>query len=157
MFNITNRHQFLIITIFLGIILWLTDSLVHHFFFGQELKIIPDEANELWMRGTIVSLLILFGTYIDYHHKSVLTHEKEKLIIYQATIHSTQHILNNLLNQMQLLRMEIDSPGKYKDELTATFEECFSEGKELVQRLSSVDTLTAEDIMNSVNPEYINN
>lgn len=152
----TTKHQFLIIATSLAIILWLSDSLIHYYIFDERLELSPDEINELWMRTTITVLLVMFGRYVDYHNGIIAAHEREKLKIYQATIHSTQHILNNLLNQMQLFRMELENPGTFKDEIKDSFEECFAEGKELVQRLSSVNELTAEDILKSVDPEHIN-
>lgn len=153
--QVANKHQFFIIAIFLAIIFWMVDSMLHYYMFGESLELIPDEANELWMRIVIVSLLLLFGGYVDRHNKIVMQHERDKLQIYQATIHSTQHILNNLLNQMQLIRLEIETPGQYKDDLQETFETCFSEGKILVDRLSTVNALTPEEIMKAVNPEHI--
>lgn len=150
-----HTYQFTFIAIFLAITFWLADSILHYSMFGEEMELIPDGANELWMRIIIVTLLFIFGAYVDYHNKVVMQHERDKLQIYQATIHSTQHILNNLLNQMQLIRLEMDNPGQYKDDLKETFESCFSEGKSLVDRLSTVNALTPEEIIKAVSPDSI--
>ncbi|MDH5180561.1 MAG: hypothetical protein OEZ39_06025 [Gammaproteobacteria bacterium] len=157
MTNKTSGHQFLILGILLAVIFWMTDTLVHHIFFDEKLELIPNTINELWMRTTIIVLLIIFGAYVDHHNRILLSQEQEKLQIYKATVHSTQHILNNLLNQMQLIRLEMENPGQYKEELKKTFESCFKEGKSLVERLSTVNALTPEEIIRSVNPEHMAN
>ncbi|MDH5408925.1 MAG: hypothetical protein OEY00_09970 [Gammaproteobacteria bacterium] len=156
MTSLPRKHQFLLISLCLVIIMWLADSFIHYYAFHEELNLIPETANELWMRTVIAFLLVFFGTYVDHHNKVIMQHEAEKLEIYKATIHSTQHILNNLLNQMQLFRMELDNPGRVQQsELKETFESCFAEGKDLVKKLSSVDQLSAEKILQSVDPASI--
>lgn len=133
---------------------WLLDSTIHVLLFGEdEFEFIPSEMNELWMRSTIVILLILFGLYADKQTKLLLEKEKEKYTIFKATIKSSQHILNNLMNQMSYLKMVADEKGAFNSEDTETYKCSINEGRELVLKLSAVDELTEENIINSVYPK----
>lgn len=133
---------------------WIADSVIHKFIYQEEgFELIPLEINELWMRIVIVVILICFGIYADKHTKSIIEKEKDKRIIFEATVRSTQHILNNLLNQMQSFKMEADEINAFDDEVLQTFENTILEGKELVIKLSSVEELTEKNIIDSVYPK----
>lgn len=105
------------------------------------------------MRIVIVVLLILFGLYADYQTKSILQKEKEKRILFNATVSSTQHIVFNLLNQMQFYKIEADKSNVFDEEVNTLYEQTMKEGKELVDKLSAVDELTEENIIKSVYPQ----
>ena len=79
--------------------------------------------------------------------------EKEKRIVFDATVRSTQHILNNLLNQMQYFKMVADETNAFDDEVNEIYKNTIKEGKELVIKLSSVEELTEENIIGSVYPK----
>lgn len=79
--------------------------------------------------------------------------EKEKRIVFDATVRSTQHILNNLLNQMQYFKMVADETNAFDDEVNEIYKNTIEEGKELVIKLSSVEELTEENIIGSVYPK----
>jgi hypothetical protein len=78
--------------------------------------------------------------------------EEEKSRVFYATISATQHILNNLLNNMQLFMDELEDSHAVNDEIIKLLEKSLNEGKELVSKLSSVEDLTEESIKSSVRP-----
>lgn len=82
-----------------------------------------------------------------------LLKEKEKRVVFDATVKSTQHILNNLLNQMQYFKLVADETNAFDDEVNDIYKNTIKEGKELVINLSSVEELTAENIIGSVYPK----
>jgi PAS domain S-box-containing protein len=82
-----------------------------------------------------------------------LNEEREKRIIYTATVRSTQHILNNMLNGMQLFKMKAQKADIFDDETKAQFEYTISQGTELVKKLSAVEVLTESNIRASVYPK----
>lgn len=138
----------------LATLMWLTDSVVHKFMFGEEsFKFVPDEINELWMRTTIVVLLILFGIYADKQTKKIMEKEREKEAIYNATVVSAQHILNNLMNKIQYFKIVAEENNIYTPEVAQVYEETIQNGEDLVSKLSSVKVLTEENISNSVYPK----
>ena len=81
---------------------------LHYFVYDEPgLELIPDDFNELWMRLVIVCLIVLFGLYADAVTRKRMIQEKQlaALKTYNSMIYATHHILNNLLNQMQLFRI----------------------------------------------------
>lgn len=55
------------------------------------------------MRMLVIVLLIGIGLVGDNRADKIDAAEREKREIYVATASSTQHVLNNLLNQLQLV------------------------------------------------------
>lgn len=136
-----------------SLLYWLTDTLIHKYIYEQAFELIPSDMDELWMRSVIVILIICFGIYADKYTKSMMQKEEEKRLIYRATVVSSQHILNNLMNQMQYFKMIADKTNAFDDEVNDLYDKAINEGKELVNRLSSVKELTEQNIIDAVYPE----
>lgn len=146
-----SKHNFFYKSILLSIIYWFIESIIHRVIFSEDkFEFIPSDINEFWMRIVIVVLLILFGRYADYQTKSILQKEKEKRIIFHATLSSAQHIINNLLNQMQYFKMKADESSVFDDEVNEMYNHSMKEGKELFDKLCSVEELTENNISDSV-------
>ena len=79
--------------------------------------------------------------------------EKEKEKIYQATIHGAQHITNNLLNQLQLVKLEIKNHPKFNNEISSMFGEMLTEANTLMEELSTVDKIDDTTIRQSIHPK----
>ncbi len=79
--------------------------------------------------------------------------ESEKENIYKATIMGTQHILNNLLNQLTLIDIEIAKTPDFDREVATKFNLIRTHAKELVERLCSVDQIDVEEIKKAVLPK----
>ncbi|MDH5764658.1 MAG: hypothetical protein OEZ38_01485 [Gammaproteobacteria bacterium] len=143
------------IAILFSIIFWLSDSIIHNYIIGEEFELIPTDLNELVMRAFIVFVLILFGLYADYSSKILLRKEAEKHEIYKAAIISTQHILNNLLNQLQYI--QISENQFIQGETKELFHKIIDDGKSLVEQLSSVENPSAQSIYKSINIDNVFN
>lgn len=76
--------------------------------------------------------------------------EKEKREIYVSMLHASQHILNNMLNQLLLFKMEAERSTDFNKKLLHQFDDVFNEANSLVMRLSNVSHLTTEGIKNSI-------
>ena len=87
-------------------------------------------------------------------NNKVIEKEKEKRVIFMATVSSTQHILNNLLNNLLLFKLEADKSDIFYDKTKALYEQTIREGAELVKKLSAVELLTEKNIKASVYPKY---
>jgi PAS domain S-box-containing protein len=79
--------------------------------------------------------------------------QREKENVYRATVSGTQHILNNLLNQLSLVRIEIDKHPDFDKDVSIAFDKIKNEAKKLVDKLSSVEEIDEENIKKSVYPE----
>lgn len=149
-----NNSSYTFKAAIVSVIYWLIDSMLHKFIYLEdEFEFIPSEIDELWMRTVIVLLLVCFGIYADRHTKIMVKKEQEKRIVFNATIASTQHILNNLLNQMLLFKIEADNSRIFDAKTNGLFTQSIEEGKELVEKLSAVEELTEHNIKHTVYPK----
>ena len=137
-----------------SLIFWLSDSLIHRFIYKEEtFELVPTDVNELWMRTLIIVLLIITGLVGDSRANRIDATERAKREIFLATVSSTQHVLNNLLNQMQLVFLDASKTHKLSDETRKLLEQSIKESKEQVDKLSSVTKLDAKTIKKSVQPD----
>ncbi len=79
--------------------------------------------------------------------------EKEKEGIYHATAYGAQHILNNLLNQLTLVKIEMDRDPYFNKEVSEKFKIMTKQAKDLVTSLSSVETIEEDTIKDSIYPK----
>lgn len=150
-----KKHFYTLTALFMSVVLWFIDSIIHFFIFNNEnFEIIPDDFNELWMRSTIIILVIIFGIYVDHSARKLLQKEKqlEAARIYDSMLHASQHILNNLLNQMQLFKLEAEKCHDFDPEVIALFRQSTEEASALIRRLSEVKSLNRETIWASIDP-----
>jgi len=137
-------------------IYWLMESTLHHLVFdGTSFEFWPSDANELSMRLTIVVLIVLFGCYADGRTRALLHKEREKQQIFNATVGSAMHIINNLLNQMQYFKMRAEGSSEFDRATLELYDRTMDEGQELLERLSSVDELDENAIRMAVHPDSL--
>ena len=145
-------HKFTIIISVVAALYWVLESLIHLLIFLDPYftAFLPTDGNELWMRSGMVVLMIFFGLYADIQTGKLLAKEREKQGVFVATVSSTQHILNNLLNQMQIALLSSDGVSSMGDETKSLFDQALREGKEQVIRLSSITEIDEATIRRSV-------
>lgn len=120
--------------------------------FGLATEIDEDEALQPYYLSRIILLsvlgflLVLMYILLTMYRVS----EKEKITVYTATVSMTQHILNNLLNEMQLFQMEAEKIEGFDPEIKKLMTSSLIEGENLVKKLSSVKDLDEDHIRNSV-------
>lgn len=78
--------------------------------------------------------------------------QKERQKIYSATVFGAQHILNNLLNQLQIVNFEIERHPSFDPEVIKAIHSMLDDAKGLMTKLSSVEHLDDEAIRQSVQP-----
>ena len=153
-----KKCKYMIAATFLAALFWFFDAVVHYFIYGEpEFEFFPTDFNELWMRTTIITLLILFGMYADYSARKLLMKEKEleAARIYKSMIYASHHILNNLLNQMQIVKMEALNSKDFDKKFIGYYDAAFDEATDLIKKLSEVDNITEEDIWASIDPDKL--
>ena len=86
-----------------------------------------------------------------------LLSEKKKQLeikkIYVATMRSSLHVTNNLLNQLKFIEMQIENNPNVDRQVIMLFREIQEEAKSLMSKLSSVETIEEEAIIRSVYPK----
>ncbi|MFT5219141.1 MAG: putative membrane protein [Planctomycetota bacterium] len=153
-----KKRKYSIVAFIIACMFWFLDASIHYFVYGEpQFEFIPDDINEFWMRTVIVLLVILFGIYADYSTRKLLIKEKqlEATRIYDSMIYASQHILNNLLNQMQLFKLEALKSDDFDREIIDLYDSAIDEATDLIQKLSQVENITDENIWASVDPAYL--
>ncbi len=149
-----KHRKITVCVVILSLIFWLADSAIHRFIYAEEaFELIPTDIDELWMRILIIVLLIIVGLVGDSRANKIDALEREKREIYVATVSSTQHVMNNLLNQLQVVFFEADKAHELGDENRKMLEQSIKEGKEQIARLSSVTKMNGKTIEKSVKPK----
>ena len=150
-----QTRAFTIASIIVAAVFWSFDSALHYLVYDEPgFEFIPEDFNELWMRLVVVCLIVLFGLYADSVTRKRMIQEKQlaALKTYNSMIYATHHILNNLLNQMQLFRIKALRSAEFDRETIRMYDQAMDEAKELVARLSRIESITEEDILASVDP-----
>jgi hypothetical protein len=151
----TLKHKYLISAFILASCYWFFDSTVHYFIYNESnFEWLPSEFNELWMRLAIVILILSFGAYIDYSLAKLLEKEKrlESVRVYTSMLNASHHITNNLLNQMQLIRLEAERHEAFDPEVIKLHDDAVKEAQVLLENLSDVIDVSSEAIWQSVDP-----
>ena len=148
-----DRYKFSLMGLGLALVYWLAESVIHRFVYQEAFfEVLPSDQNEFSMRLLIILLIIWFGLFADNRARKIGKSEQEKHAVYVATVRSTQHILNNLMNQLQLAFLDLEKEHCLESETRRLLERSIREGKEQVERLSSVSEVTSESIEDSVRP-----
>ena len=148
-----ERRKFTFLGIALATLYWFVESVIHRFVYAEEFfEVVPSDVNELLMRLLIIVLIISFGVFADNRARKVKESEKEKHEVFIATVRSTQHILNNLLNQLQLAFFDLEKEHCLESETRKLLEKSIRDGKEQVERLSAVSDISSKSIEESVRP-----
>jgi methyl-accepting chemotaxis protein len=79
--------------------------------------------------------------------------EKEKVEIYLSMARAAHHILNNLLNQFQLFKLEAEKCNDFGRDVIQSFNDSTSEANNLLDKLSNIPQITTERINESVRPK----
>ena len=148
-----ERYRFSLIALGLAQVYWFAESVMHRFVYQEAFfEVLPSDQNEFSMRLLIIMLIVGFGVFADNRARKIRKSEQEKHAVYVATVRSTQHILNNLMNQLQLAFLDLEKEHCLESETRRLLERSIREGKEQVERLSSVSEITSESIEDSVRP-----
>jgi membrane-associated HD superfamily phosphohydrolase len=148
-----KKKMFTIAAFLTALVFWFFDSFIHHFLYKEpEFHIIPDDFNELWMRAVIVILIMLFGIFSDYFINRIMFKEKqlEVVYVYSAMIYASHHILNNLLNQMRLFKMEAQRSKDFDRDVIALYDNAIKEASDLMDTLTKVKDASEESIYTPV-------
>ena len=155
-----KKKIFTIIAFTLALIFWFFDSSVHYFLYKEpQFELIPGEFDELWMRTIIVLLIIFFGIFSDYFTNSIMYKKKQLEIahVYNGVLNTSCQILNNLLNQMQLFKLEALKSKDFDQEVIKYYDNAIKEASDLIDTLSRVEDITEGDLGASADLNNVSN
>ena len=151
--QLMERYKFTLLGFGLALLYWFAESVIHRFVYAEDFfEVVPSDVNEFWMRLLIIVLIVGFGVFADDRARKIKASEKEKHEVFVATVRSTQHILNNLMNQLQLVFFDLEKEHCLESDTKKLLEQSIREGKQQVERLSSVTDINKESIEESVKP-----
>ena len=136
--------MFTIATFLMAVIFWFFDTSIHHFVYKEpQFEFIPSDFNELWMRLVIVFLLLLFGIFADFFTNKIMFKQKQLEVVhlYSSMIHTSRHILNNILNQMQLFKLEALKSKDFDREIIELYDNTIKEASDLLDTFSRVEDM----------------
>lgn len=142
-----------IISITMATGFWFLESFVHSYIYEEgPFELFPQDPDQLWMKIIIFTLILLFGVLFDFQKRKLRIKEEEKLKVFKATVRSSQHILNNHLNQMQLFMLKAENLGLINHELKTLYADSLTESCNLLTNLSQIEKPTEAKIEESVQP-----
>lgn len=135
----------------MAVIFWIFESAMHYYVHEEpQFEIIPGESNELWMRIIIVFLITLFGILSDSFTNRIMRKQLEVARTYNSMLHVSQHIINNLLNQMQLFKMEAMKSEGFDRDVLKLYDNAIDEAADLINTLSRVEDISEGHVWGSV-------
>ena len=143
---------FTLVCFAIATVFWFFDSAIHYFLYGEsQFEAIPSDFNEMWMRTVIVLLIIIFGIISDYFINNIVARDKQLEVarIYNGMIHASLHILVNLLNQMQLFKLEAQKSKDFDQDIIKYYDKAIDEASNLVASLSRLHEITESKIGSS--------
>jgi len=150
---VTNRI-FTIASSVVAIIFWFFESAMHYFVHEEpQFEIIPSASNELWMRIVIVFLITLFGILSDSLTNKIIHKQMEVARTYNSMLHVSQHIMNNLINQMELFKLEALKQEGFDQDVLKLYDNAINEASDLIETLSKVEDISEGHIWESVDME----
>ena len=149
-----SNHYLLKLSLLFASSYWIFESVIHYFVFGDfEFEVIPRDINELWMRTTIVFLLIAFGFFADYHVNKLHHKDVEKHGVYRSMLNATNHILNNFLNNMILFRTEAEKSNDFDKKLLKMYDQVIRDTTDQIKSLDNIQEPNKEIIDETYKPK----
>lgn len=108
------------------------------------------EIDELILPVMVALIFAVIDLFRRHNRHKV---EVEKVKIYQAMIFSTQHILNNFLNQMQLFKIRAETTPDFDQTVLKLYDRVIEDAQMQIQGLSSLTQVTEKEIKDAVTPK----
>lgn len=145
--KIMINKMFTIASFVIAIIFWFFESSIHYFIHEEpQFEIIPNDLNEIWMRVVIVLLIILFGILSDSITHKIIYKQLEVVRVYDSMIHTSNNILNNLLNQMQLFKDEALKSKDFDRDVIKLYDNSLKQASDLVDTFSNIKDMSQQHI-----------
>lgn len=149
-----NHYKITLTGLGISLSLFLTTIVFDVDFFEQLVNLVHSlekyEIDELF----IPLVIFLIFAFVDMFKRNRINNvNSEKLKIYIAMMSSTQHILNNFLNQMQLFKLTAEDTPKFNPEVLALYDEIIDEASMQITALGNVHHIDEASIQEAVAPK----
>lgn len=123
--------------------------------FFEKLIHMLDELEHLEIDELIIPIIIFLVFFVaDMVHRNKSNKlDHERLKIYRAMVSSTHHVLNNLLNQMLIVKIKAEDTPGFDPKTLRIYDDIVREAEEQIHSLSNVEHVTEEKIKESVRPK----
>ncbi|WP_035084903.1 hypothetical protein [Aquimarina latercula] len=105
-----------------------------------------DEAIFIW------ALVFLFFAILNIISFLIRKKESQKRKVYRSMLYANNHIIKNLLYQIQILRMEAKKDPNFDNQVIRMFDNSIEEAQILVDNLSKIKKIDSKDIYDSIKP-----
>ena len=140
-----KNRRFIFIAFVVAVTFWFLESLIHYTIFNEpQFEFIPGDMNELWMRLVIILLILIYGIYVDFSIDKVMHKQLEVARMYSSISHSSCHILNNLINQMQLFELEAKRCSDFDKEIIVFYDKAIKEASDLADTLAKISDIPTQ-------------
>ncbi len=137
-----KKRQFIFIAFVVAVTFWFLESLIHYTIFNEpQFEFIPGDMNELWMRLVIILLILIYGIYVSFSIDKVMHKQLEVARMYSSISHSSHHILNNLINQMQLFELEAKRCSDFDKDIIVFYDKAIKEASDLADTLAKISDI----------------
>jgi hypothetical protein len=127
----------------MALLFWTLEAAIHFYLFDEpQFEIFPTETNELWMRSVIVVLIVCLGISADLFIDRIVHKQLDVAHTYSAMIHTSRHILINIVNQMQLFKLEAQKSKDFDKEVIKYYDSTIKEASDLIETLAKVRDAT---------------
>lgn len=137
-----KKRRFVFIAFVIAVAFWFLESLIHYLIFNeQQFEIVPGDMNELWMRSVIILFILFYGMYVDFSIDRIMHKQLEVARMYSSMVHSSHHILNNLINQMQLFELEAKRCSDFDKDIIVFYDKAIKEASDLADTLAKISDI----------------
>lgn len=123
---------------------------------GETWKIVFNRALVVLAIWVVAALTVQWKTIEQRYVHLRNDMEREKQKIYMATMHGAQHIINNLLNELQLVKLEAEKQPEFDKNVMDYFDSMLEEASKLTRSLSAIEEMDEDKIRESVLPKQHN-
>jgi hypothetical protein len=96
---------------------------------------------------------MLFMFFDVIRRKKTQDIESEKIKIYKAMMISTNHVLKNFLNQLQLFKITAEDTKNFPPEILNIYNDNMRDVQKQIEALGSIANVTETNIIKSVSPK----
>ena len=137
-----KKRRFIFIAFVVALTFWFLESLIHYLIFDEpQFEFAPSGINELWMRTVIVVLIVINGIYVDFSIERIAHKQLEVARMYSSITYSSHHILNNLINQMQLFELEAKRCSDFDKDIIVFYDKAIKEASDLADTLAKISDI----------------
>ncbi|MEN8128891.1 MAG: hypothetical protein ABFS45_01575 [Pseudomonadota bacterium] len=131
------------LSIFLAVMVWLGESLLHYLVFnhGHPFEIIPHDFNEIWMRVVMCVLIIAFGSYAQKQTHKKIAVEREKLRTLKATMHTVEDSVGNALVGMKYILSDALNNQRITEETESNLIQLIDDTISQLREISNLDVV----------------